>query len=168
MMKILYLDIEHRPHPFHGDYIVTVSGDVYSTKRGRPVKLSKWFTSDGYYRCKVNDKSTTIHRLVAETFLDKPKGCVQVNHIDGDKLNNHVSNLEWCEQLYNLHHAMDLGNHNMPRKRIKGTNVVTGEEIYFDSQADAARAGFTQPNISKVINGERKSCKGFTWEFVDE
>ena len=54
-------------------------------------------------------KKSYIHRLVAEHFVDNPKNYRVVNHIDGNKLNNHYTNLEWCTQSQNSKHALDMG-----------------------------------------------------------
>ena len=58
-----------------------------------------------------NGKSNTkrVHRLVAETYIPNPDGHKQVNHIDGDKANNRVDNLEWCDQKMNMEHAKKSG-----------------------------------------------------------
>lgn len=59
----------------------------------------------------VNNKAQCrkVHRLVAEAFIPNPDGLPQINHKDGDKLNNHVSNLEWCTAKQNTRHAWDTG-----------------------------------------------------------
>ncbi len=49
----------------------------------------------------------SVHRLVADAFIPNPEGLPCVNHKDGNKLNNHVDNLEWCDYSYNNHHAYD-------------------------------------------------------------
>lgn len=89
------------------DYSVTSDGVVYSSKRGSEVEVkgSVWM---GYRKVTLCNKSKTktiaVHRLVAEAFLTKPRGCNVVNHIDGDKSNNKLSNLEWTNHRGNSQH----------------------------------------------------------------
>ena len=89
------------------DYSVNTQGELFSHKTGEP-KLIKGSISQGYSHVKLSNgdtlKSTTMHRLVAETFLPKPKGKNIVNHLDGNKLNNNVSNLEWTNNYGNMKH----------------------------------------------------------------
>lgn len=61
------------------------------------------------YRC-INRKNKTlyVHRLIAETFLPNPDSLPEVNHKDGDKANNHVSNLEWVSKSQNAQHALNV------------------------------------------------------------
>lgn len=54
-------------------------------------------------------KQHKVHRLVATAFCPNPEGYEEVNHIDGDKYNNHFTNLEWCNRSQNIQHAYDLG-----------------------------------------------------------
>ncbi|MEI4618393.1 HNH endonuclease, partial [Bacillus cereus] len=83
----------------------------------------------GYYRVELNHKGKRLrfysHRLVAKTFINNIDNKPEVNHIDGDKLNNHVSNLEWCTGEENMRHAIDNGL----RKGVKTKDVI---EIYKD------------------------------------
>lgn len=64
---------------------------------------------------KDGHKSHMVHRLVASAFCQKPEGCDVVNHIDNIKTNNCASNLEWCTQKDNVHHAIEIGA-KKPRK----------------------------------------------------
>ena len=95
-------------------YFVTEDGRVFSYflpgTRGildyncipRELKPS---SRKGYQRIKIKGKNISIHRLVAETYLSNPDNLPQVNHIDKNRRNNHISNLEWCSQQYNIEHS---------------------------------------------------------------
>lgn len=67
---------------------------------------------NGYQQVKLRDNSNKIvyvHRLVAETFINNPNNYKTINHIDGNKQNNCVDNLEWCTQKENVRHALETG-----------------------------------------------------------
>lgn len=94
------------------DFIqVSNLGKVYSTRASKMLKQGKM--KNGYLRLviRIDGKGTTklVHRLVAETFLPNPNQHETVNHIDGDKENNSLQNLEWCTYAENNVHAHALG-----------------------------------------------------------
>ena len=97
------------------DYSITDEGDVYSYKKGSIYKMVGGYISRSRkYRAvylTINGIARTcyIHRLVAEAFIPNPNNYPQINHIDGNPLNNHVSNLEWCTPSQNIKHAYDTG-----------------------------------------------------------
>lgn len=99
--------IEIKPVKGFPGYSVSSSGVVYSSKRGPEVEVngSVWM---GYRKVTLCNGSKTktiaVHRLVAEAFLTKPRGHNVVNHIDGDKSNNKLSNLEWTNHRGNSKH----------------------------------------------------------------
>lgn len=94
-------------------YFATEQGDIYSTQRGRPKKMVATVDTSKYKRLQLRTKegvkSFLVHRLVALTYLPNPLGLPQVNHKDGDKLNNHVDNLEWVTASDNMKHAYEIG-----------------------------------------------------------
>lgn len=77
-------------------------------------KLSK----KGYPRVRIGTKTYFIHRLVAKYFIPNPDNKPQVNHIDGIKTNNHVSNLEWVTNYENRKHAVENGLHFGPKSKL--------------------------------------------------
>lgn len=88
------------------EYLITEDGKVYS-------KVSQKFLSPstnecGYLVVGLRGKSYRVHRLVATAFIPNPENKPEVNHIDGDKKNNHISNLEWVTSKENKAHAWNL------------------------------------------------------------
>lgn len=75
-------------------------------------------------------KTISIHRLVALTFIPNPDNLPQVNHIDGNKQNNCVSNLEWCDNTYNHNHAIE---HNLCKSRKIVLQDKNGNKLYFNN-----------------------------------
>lgn len=123
--------------PFAKKYLVSEDGNVYSIREGQPVQKASHVDTSRYHRISlVNDEGVSkkylVHRLVATTYIPNPENKPEVNHIDGDKLHNHVSNLEWVTRKENLVHAFSINlksvsGENNPRCQLKEFEVV---EIY--------------------------------------
>lgn len=115
------------------DYSVTEDGRIWSHRSN---KFLKCFSSkEGYIRLELNKdglaKNLTVHRLVAQAFIPNPEGKSEVNHIDGNKSNNHVSNLEWVTRSENMVHAIK-NNLQTINKGIKNPNAkLTEEQVEF-------------------------------------
>jgi hypothetical protein len=110
--------------------VVRSNGRIY-TNKSRVQKPSK--DNSGYLRCAFikNSKLVTykVHRLVADAFCKKPNEKVEVNHIDGNKLNNNSDNLEWVSRSENIKHAFRLGL-MLPKRGILNSNSkLTGKDI---------------------------------------
>lgn len=153
----------------HGLLEVSDLGRVKSLMRdGRILKASE--DAKGYLRIHFTvmreRKSIKVHREVAKAFLPNPHNLPQVNHVDGDKKNNAVDNLEWVSGLENARHAMRNGlwrnniaatqkANNARKTPIKSVDSVTGETRYFESVREAERF-FNTRHISDVLNGKRE------------
>lgn len=136
---------------FEGLYKVDRSGNVYSIdkpvkhnyggiaiKKGK--KLKPEVTNAGYLRVLLINHNgdrchKSIHRLVAETYIPNPNNLPQVNHINGNKYDNRVENLEWCTSQYNNRHALSTGLRTGKKHGIK--TIVN--DIEFSSMSEAAR-----------------------------
>ncbi len=142
-----------------------------TTKLLKPVNNSKNPSNNYYIVTLVDDsgirRNRPIHRLMCETFLPNPDNKKHVNHIDGDKLNNTLSNLEWATEQENTQHAVDTGlmTHDHCKKMIYQYDLATLALLNtFESDREATRVtGIPFQNISKVTRGLRKSAGGFFW-----
>lgn len=99
-----------KPIPRYENYEISSWGRVKNSS-GKILKPGK--NKYGYLHaglCKLSKRKTIlIHRLVASAFLPNPKNLLQINHIDGNKENNNIQNLEWCNASDNIGHAIQTG-----------------------------------------------------------
>lgn len=94
---------------YEGLYQISSLGKVYSVRRGivvSPIRKKTGYLNVNLYKDK-NMRTFLVHRLVACNFIDNPNNLPQINHIDGDKTNNAVDNLEWVDGFQNMRHAFD-------------------------------------------------------------
>jgi len=118
---------------------------THSVKHGRRVwkgrVLKQKIGKDNSCRVSLyknkKEKTWLVHRLVAITFIPKPDGKDYINHIDGSRLNNTVTNLEWCDHKENNNHAFDTGLIKTAKKVIL-VHKETHEPIYFRSMSRAS------------------------------
>ena len=157
---------------FNGEYEVSNLGRVRSMKRYYGVVgriMPQTIQRKGYYAVTfhMNNKAycRKVHRLVIEAFTPNPDSLPCINHIDGNKLNNHVSNLEWCTYQHNMQHAVRTGlTHphrwtDDERKQISERNkgqVITPEQREKISQA---LKGHKHPEVSARQKGKPLSRK---------
>lgn len=155
------------------NYVIYSDGRLWSTTNKLFMKFSA--TPDGYLGTVITNKegkrvSIKIHRLVAIAFLPNPLNLPHVNHIDENKNNNDVTNLEWCSvfhnETYGNHQKVLLAN---PQKiAMLNKNDETIIQV-FDSMGEAARylrRKGAHANIIKCINGERQTAYGYKWKKI--
>ena len=176
--------MEYKKEPLKGyeEYQIDTNGVVYS-KKGKP--LSPSLTKRGYYNILTsvngNVEGHQVHVLVAKQFLenDDPENKTQVNHIDGNKLNNSIDNLEFVTPKENVQHAIKIlgfnpgkynKEHSMPIAGYNGNNelvvkfssVSSAEKYYKEILNDNSKN--INAMIYKAINLNRK-YKGLKWYY---
>ena len=160
---------------------VSSEGRVRSLLKGTPRLLKTQIDRNGYHRIRVTvEKIKTtykVHREVAKAFIDNPDNLPQVNHKDGNKNNNSISNLEWVTNQENARHAIKNGlwksvfeasrKENERRKkpivarRIEGYPCVR----YYESIAEAER-DIESRHICDVLKGKRTHAKGWVFQYA--
>ena len=165
--------------PVKGREVYKISS--YSKIKRKNKILSGGINNHGYrqHTLYMNGKQQQFyaHRLVAIAFLENPENKYSVNHKDGNKLNNAVSNLEWATISENTQHAYNNGLIKPnPKKgarvsadkrsvKLKATNKKTGEILIFKNSKEAAdflKKG--SGNIRSAATGKIKSAYGYYWE----
>ena len=161
-------------------YMVNQNGEVISVKRQskydnyKPVLMKGSLDLYGYMFYNLKNNGIPIykseHRLVAETFITNPQNKPQVNHIDGNKQNNHSSNLEWCTYSENeqhsyttlgktIHNKCYLEQYSLDGNIIKIWNSLTDAINSFRANGES----FNTKLLLKHFKGELDTFKGFRW-----
>ena len=160
-------------------YIISNFGNLISLKNSQTKYLTKRINKKGYveYKLTRNGKSSyyKAHRLVAKTFIPNPENKPQVNHIDGNKQNNHVDNLEWCTNSENQLHAYrnvlkrptrgHLRHNARPINQydLYGNFIQTWSCIKYASD----NLNIHRSNIILCCQGIYKSTHGFIFKYAD-
>lgn len=117
-------------------YEVSSKGNVRNAKTGRVLRQE--ITYRGYARVNLSGRHRYVHRLVADAFYDDRNGDLDINHIDGDKLNNFIGNLERCTRSENIQHAFNTGLKIPSRLKIVRCKycIYRNENPYCRSKSD--------------------------------
>lgn len=140
---------------FSTKHLIGDNGSVKRLDKGKILRygtdlLTGLVKADGYKMYFINKKWYYAHRLVATHYIDNPGNLSDVNHKDGDKANNHVSNLEWLSHSDNCLH----------RYKVLGKVAPSGEDHYnFGKKASVEALA----NMSKAKQGRKRNGKSGTW-----
>lgn len=188
-MEEIWKDVEG----FEGLYQISSRGRLKSFKQYKEGKILRLTNKKGGYFSFVLQgigharRSVRIHRLVATAFIPNPDNLPQVNHIDGNKQNNAVENLEWCTASENHRHALKqkpeilqgmirYNKYNRPRTVIQFSKYGRPICRFLSAKEAQLQTGICARNILQVANRTpfnpkgftRKTAGGYIWRFADE
>ena len=153
-------------------YQINQKGDLKSLKRkttGTFTSIDKLIRKDlnkkGYYTYTLykNGKSQRklLHRLLAKAFIPNPNNYPCVNHIDGNPLNNDLSNLEWCTYSYNTIHGYEKNGRLNPNRKLKESEVIEIKEKLKNPYRGIVRDLSIEYNVSNWIISLIKNFKSY-------
>ena len=165
---------EWRKIPGYENYEVSNTGRVVNNNFNRKgirkemtYKKSRGYPAVSLFR-NGKGKDITVHRLVAQAFIPNPDNLREVNHIDGNKVNNNVDNLEWCTREENMEHAKRNGL-SYQRNRSIVAIFPDGTKIEYKSTVEASeKLGISKPTILRNLKGIFKNSKGLVFKYKDE
>lgn len=158
---------------YEGLYEVSNLGRVRSLKYGKGRVLCGSNNGAGYLQVVLSKnskrKDCAVHRLVAEAFIPNPDGLPQINHIDEDKTNNCVWNLEWCDVKYNINYGTGIERSAEKRGKRVYQYTLSGSFVrsYTSTREAERQTGIRISSISDCCNGKRnyKSAGNYRWSY---
>ena len=153
---------------YEGKYQVSNLGRVWSIKSQKCLK--PYIMNNGYKQvslmCKNGKvKKELVHRLVAIAFIDNPNNLPQVNHIDENKENNCLDNLEWCDPKYNSNYGTRTKRVSKPQ--MKKVYCVELDKTYDSAKYAAQELGLHKENIAACCRGQRNTCGKYHWRYLN-
>lgn len=189
MSKEIWADVRG----FEGLYQVSNRGGVRAVNynhTGKPKHLKLAVNRAGYlcaYLYKADKvHCVRVHRMVAQAFIPNPEGKPQVNHIDFNRVNNSVENLEWCTASENIIHSYTNSHRKIPRGAehhffgvCRGANPTAKKVVQLDASGTVVKVwdcmtsvcdelGIQLSAICAVCKNKRKTAGGYKWKYYEE
>lgn len=165
---------------YEDKYIISENGRIFGRagkfsnngKEGRIVELSTSLTHNGYLRVTVMKdgvyKSRKVHTLVMESFFRERLGSEQIDHIDGNKKNNHISNLEYVTPSENVKRAVSLGLKPKRNSVVRVDRRLTDEQVIMTKYMLSIQVPYM--NIKEILNIDSKALyairKGLSYNSI--
>lgn len=175
-MKEIWKDVIN----YEGLYQVSNLGNARRIRKIGLRNLKPRLGTTGYYIVSLSKKGIVkmqkVHRLVALAFIEKIPEYNVVNHLDGNKKNNNVNNLEWCNKSINERHAYKIGLKKGACCGKFGKDAFASKPVlqldlegnviaeYPSMKIAAKEVGMVQSGISNVLSGYSKTCAGYKWK----
>lgn len=149
-------------------YAVTEDGQVYSYSSQKFISQHNFRNGYLYVDLYKNGKKKKfrVHRLVADAYVPNPSNLPQVNHINENKSDNVVSNLEWVSCKENINY----GDANTRRSKTMSVPIYCKElhRIFPSATVASQELGISRTNISLCLNKRRNTCGGYHWSYCKE
>lgn len=146
-------------------------------KKGRILKQS--IGKNGYYsvclQVQNKKKSYSVHRMVAQAFIQNKDNLPYINHKDENPLNNIASNLEWCTAMYNINYGTCKERRNQTKREMSKLSKVTMQynldgtfvKEWKSTKEIERELGFSNQSISACCKGKAKKSNGFIWKYKE-
>jgi len=162
---------------YSSNYYVSNMGRILTTNHygGYAMAVMKpALDGSGYYRTVLDGKTIKVHRVVGQTWLQNPYNKPQINHIDNDRKNNRIENLEWVTKAENLAHMMKQGRQSRNYGEKCGTHILTEKQALEILDYQRANRHINNLAMSKILAEKyplssesiRHILKGRTWKYL--
>lgn len=150
----------------NSSYFVSDTGRFFNGNRELKLVVSHKGYLIAHFNIEKKKRTSPVHRLVAKAFIPNPHNKPEVNHIDGDKTNNHVSNLEWVTSKENKRHAMEVLGSGYGERASRA--ILTNVDVI--AICEMIQDGYRTNDISEKLNIDREKIrtikKGGAWRHI--
>lgn len=150
-------------------FLVDNELNIYNATNGK--RLTPFVGTDGYYQVarRIGGRKSyhiRVHRLYAILFIPNPNNYKYINHIDSNKLNNSLDNLEWCTNSMNVKHGWDSGNRTH-RNRTKVCAKIGNETLCYDSiRQMCSELKLDRHKVARILKGQVENKYKYSFYYL--